>query len=55
MGSVKRSSILIRYPVRQKGSRLVAEGWVDGWRDGHKGFDRVFDSIEPEAQRAGGF
>jgi hypothetical protein len=29
LGSVKRSSILIRYPVRQKGSRLVAEGWVD--------------------------
>ena len=44
MGSVKRSSILIRYPGRQKGSRLVAEGWVGlrngwmgGWRDGWVG------------------
>ncbi len=30
LGSVKHSSMLIRYPGRQKGSRLVAEEWVDG-------------------------
>ena len=34
LGSVKRSSILIRYPGRQKGSRLVAEEWVGGGMDG---------------------
>ena len=28
LSSVKHSSILIRYPGRQKGSRLVAEGWI---------------------------
>jgi hypothetical protein len=41
LGSVKHSSMLIRYPGRklafarlceqQKGSRLVAEEWVDRW------------------------
>ena len=31
MGSVKRPYVQPSSPDRQKGSRLVAEGWVDGW------------------------
>ena len=42
LGSVKRSSILIRYPGRQKGLRWIGrrmggfKEWVDGWMGGQR-------------------